>query len=73
VGIYLDVKPPDNRLHLKVRVVVDDFVSANTQGLTDGGIAGLFWSFVWTFLGFGIVMLSLAEMASMYVPFHHLY
>ena len=44
--------------------LVDYFVSANTQGLTDGGIAGLFWSFVWTFLGFGIVMLSLAEMAS---------
>src|ERR1700733_11756184 len=65
VGIYLDVKAPDNRLHLKVRVVVDGFVSANTQGLTDGGIAGLFWSFVWTFLGLGIVMLSLAEMASM--------
>ena len=71
VGIYLDVNPPDNRFHLKVRVV-DDFVSANTQGLTDGGIAGLFWSFVWTFLGFGIVMLSLAEMASMYVLLHHL-
>jgi hypothetical protein len=72
VGIYLDVNPPDNRLHLKVRVVVDDFVSANSQGLTDGGIAGLFWSFIWTFLGLGIVMLSLAEMASMYAPFHHL-
>lgn len=39
--------------------------SANTQGLIDGGIAGLFWSYLWTFIGFGIVMLSLAEMASM--------
>ncbi|MCJ1485518.1 hypothetical protein MMC06_005692 [Schaereria dolodes] len=38
---------------------------ANTQGLTDGGLAGLFWQYLWTFIGFGIVMLSLAEMASM--------
>lgn len=38
---------------------------ANTQGLIDGGLAGLFWSFIWTFVGFWFVMLSLAEMASM--------
>ncbi|RDW56626.1 hypothetical protein BP5796_13091 [Coleophoma crateriformis] len=38
---------------------------ANTQGLTDGGLAGLFWSYIWTFVGFGFVILSLAEMASM--------
>lgn len=40
---------------------------ANTQGLIDGGLAGLFWSFIWTFLAFSFVGLSLAEMASMYV------
>jgi amino acid permease len=39
--------------------------SATTQGLTDGGVAGLIWSFVWTFCGFSFVMASLAEMASM--------
>jgi choline transport protein len=39
--------------------------SANTQGLVDGGIAGLLWTYVWTFLGFGVVMMCLAEMASM--------
>ena len=38
---------------------------SNTQGLVDGGLAGLFWSYIWTFIGFGIVMISLAEMASM--------
>lgn len=38
---------------------------SNTQALASGGIAGFFWSYVWTFLGFGIVMTSLAEMASM--------
>src|SRR2546423_13936750 len=36
-------------------------VSANPQGLADGGIAALFWSFIWTFLGFSIVMLSLPK------------
>lgn len=41
--------------------------SANTQGLIDGGLAGLFWSYVWTFVGFGLINLSLAEMASMLV------
>lgn len=39
--------------------------SSNTQGLTDGGLAGLFWSYVWTFIGFGFVIFSLGEMASM--------
>lgn len=38
---------------------------SNTQGMTDGGLAGLFWSYLWTFIGFGFVMFSLGEMASM--------
>jgi amino acid transporter len=38
---------------------------ANTQGLIDGGLAGVFWAYIWTFLGFGFVIGSLAEMASM--------
>ncbi|KAF2178015.1 putative GABA permease [Zopfia rhizophila CBS 207.26] len=38
---------------------------ANTQGLIDGGLAGVFWSYIWTFIGFGFVEMSLAEMASM--------
>ncbi len=38
---------------------------ANTQGLTDGGLAGLFWSYLWTIVGFGLIAASLAEMASM--------
>lgn len=38
---------------------------ACTQGLVNGGLAGLFWSYIWTFVGFTFVELSLAEMASM--------
>ncbi|KAH7381576.1 putative GABA permease [Pyrenochaeta sp. MPI-SDFR-AT-0127] len=38
---------------------------ACTQGLIDGGTAGLFWSYIWTFVGFTFVEMSLAEMASM--------
>ncbi|KAL3420001.1 amino acid transporter [Phlyctema vagabunda] len=38
---------------------------ATTQGLGNGGLAGLFWMYIWTFLGMGLVNLSLAEMASM--------
>ena len=38
---------------------------SNTQGLTDGGLAGLFWTYIWTFIGFGLVIVCLAEMASM--------
>ena len=40
---------------------------ANTQGLIDGGLAGLFWAYIWNFIGFSFVVLSLAEMASMSV------
>ncbi|OCL03636.1 amino acid transporter [Glonium stellatum] len=40
-------------------------MTATTQGLTDGGLAGLIWSYIWTFVGFSFVMASLAEMASM--------
>jgi amino acid transporter len=38
---------------------------ANTQGLIDGGLAGVFWAYVWIFVGFGFVIGSLAEIASM--------
>ncbi|KAJ7772241.1 GABA permease [Mycena metata] len=38
---------------------------ANTQGLTNGGLAGLWWSFISSFFLIGLVILSLAEMASM--------
>ncbi|OAT10936.1 GABA permease [Blastomyces gilchristii SLH14081] len=38
---------------------------SNTEGLINGGLAGLFWSYLWTFIGFGFVIFSLAEMASM--------
>ncbi|KAF2116026.1 hypothetical protein BDV96DRAFT_621122 [Lophiotrema nucula] len=35
------------------------------KGLANGGLAGLFWSYIWTFIGFCFVEMSLAEMASM--------
>jgi amino acid transporter len=38
---------------------------APAAGLTNGGAAGLFWSYIWTFCGFVPVVISLAEMASM--------
>ena len=37
------------------------------QILVNGGLAGLFWSIVWTYFGFSFVVLSLAEMSSMLV------
>ncbi|KAK5704502.1 hypothetical protein LTR17_021836 [Elasticomyces elasticus] len=40
-------------------------LTANTQGLTAGGLAGLFWSLVWCYIGQFFVVMSLAEMASM--------
>ncbi|KAK3633780.1 hypothetical protein LTR22_019964 [Elasticomyces elasticus] len=42
-----------------------DGCSANTQGLLNGGLAGVFWSYVWTAIGMSTVVASLAEMASM--------
>lgn len=40
-------------------------LSANTQGLSAGGSAGLFWSVCWAYVGQTFVVLSLAELASM--------
>ncbi|KAM0719022.1 hypothetical protein Q7P37_004927 [Cladosporium fusiforme] len=38
---------------------------ASTEALVAGGVAGLFWSYIWTYAGMTFVVLSLAEMASM--------
>ncbi|KAL4882460.1 amino acid/polyamine transporter I [Aspergillus karnatakaensis] len=38
---------------------------SNTEGLENGGLAGMCWSMVWTFVGFGFIIASLSEMASM--------
>ncbi|KAK4546636.1 hypothetical protein LTR36_001853 [Oleoguttula mirabilis] len=40
-------------------------LTASSQGLVDGGLSGLFWSYIWTFIGFGLIIASMAEMASM--------
>jgi choline transport protein len=38
---------------------------ATSQGLVNGGPAGLIWLYIWTFVGMTFVIASLAEMASM--------
>ncbi|KAJ5472379.1 hypothetical protein N7530_006380 [Penicillium desertorum] len=38
--------------------------SSNYQGLENGGLADMFWSCIWTFIGFGYIIASLSEMAS---------
>jgi hypothetical protein len=38
---------------------------ANTGGMINGGLAGLFWGYIWTFIGFFSIVMSLAEMSSM--------
>jgi choline transport protein len=35
---------------------------ANSQGLTNGGRGGLFWSYIWTTVGYGFLAASLADM-----------
>ncbi|KAJ5512918.1 Amino acid/polyamine transporter I [Penicillium fimorum] len=39
-------------------------IMSNYQGLENGGLAGMFWSYIWTFIGFGFIIASLSEMAS---------
>ena len=48
-----------------VQATWETVLVANTSGLINGGLAGLFWSYIWTFLGFFAIVVSLAEMASM--------
>ncbi|TID23971.1 hypothetical protein E2P81_ATG02279 [Venturia nashicola] len=38
---------------------------APVGGLLNGGLPGLFYSYIWTFIGFMFIVMSLAEMASM--------
>lgn len=38
---------------------------ANTQALTNGGLAGLFWSYIWSMAGMSCIIASMSEMASM--------
>jgi len=38
---------------------------SNSQGLINGGGAALFWGYIWTFVGYGFIAASLADMASM--------
>jgi amino acid permease len=40
-------------------------LAASYQGMVAGGLAGLIWSYVWTFACNMLVVVSLAEMASM--------
>ncbi|CAG8302777.1 unnamed protein product [Penicillium nalgiovense] len=40
------------------------FYFSNYQGLENGGLAGMFWSYIWTFIGFGFIIASLSERAS---------
>ncbi|KAK0269392.1 hypothetical protein LTR35_014881 [Friedmanniomyces endolithicus] len=41
---------------------------ANTQGLINGGRGGLFWSYIWTLAGYGLLAASLADMAKFSPP-----
>ena len=42
--------------------------STISYGLVNGGLAGLIWMFIVAAVGMGTVVLSLAEMASMFLP-----
>lgn len=45
--------------------MANDVIRSNTEGLENGGLAGMCWSMIWTFVGFGFIIASLSEMASM--------
>ena len=40
-------------------------LTSNTSALIAGGLAGLWWQFIWCYVGQTFVVLSLSEMASM--------
>ena len=41
------------------------FLTSNFSGLLDGGLAGLWWSMIWCYVGQSFIVLSLSEMSSM--------
>jgi amino acid transporter len=60
-----------NHLNVRIKYSSKQGSATNTQksapigGLLNGGLAGLFWGYIWTFIGFVFIVMSLAEMASM--------
>ncbi|KAJ5331410.1 hypothetical protein N7476_001193 [Penicillium atrosanguineum] len=38
---------------------------SNYEGLENGGLPGMFWGYIWTFIGFGFIIASISEMSSM--------
>lgn len=36
-------------------------LTASSQGMVDGGLSGLFWSYIWTFVGFGLIIASMVR------------
>ena len=52
-------------LRLVLHLAYDSHRTA-TFGLTNGGTAGAIYIYIITFIGFGLAVVSMAEMASMY-------
>lgn len=59
LGVHMFCPPHPQALRSSYR--------SNTQSLISGGLAGLFWSLCWVYIGQLFVILSLAEMSSMWV------
>ncbi|KAJ5677035.1 uncharacterized protein N7477_002668 [Penicillium maclennaniae] len=38
---------------------------SNYEGLENGGLPGMFWGYMWTFIGFSFIIASISEMSSM--------
>lgn len=47
-------------------------ISGSSYGLTNGGKGGMIYTYLGALAGFSFVILSMAEMASMYVEFKSL-
>lgn len=67
MGVHSHVSTLSNKL-LYLGDVSNSYIpcySSNYEGLYNGGLPGLFYSYIWTFIGFGFIIASISEMASM--------
>lgn len=66
MGVYFDVSGLSALEGLSA--TISDVLlgsSSNYEGLENGGLPGMFWGYIWTFIGFSFIIASISEMSSM--------
>jgi hypothetical protein len=67
--LFLCMLWPNLNLPVAKSLTTNEFCSSLSLSLGNGGTAGLFWTYIITFIGLSLVYLSIAELGSMCASF----